>query len=142
MPQRVRARTLWSLPHNYSIDERGDHMWVSQSGLLETVEAALELQRAVEARVKATGIDLIVFDNRQTDPVTPEVRESMFSWATQKTGPFHRVALLLQSDLSAVRVNMDALGRKAKLRAFASSIEAVDWLRASRGARRQDLPTG
>mgnify|MGYP001222473995 CR=1 FL=1 len=117
-------------------------MWVIQVGLLETVDAALALQRAVEARVQATGIDLAVFDNRKTDPVAAEVREAMFSWVTRKSGPFHRAALLLDSDLAAVRVNMDALARRAKLRAFASGPEAVDWLRASRGLRRRDLPTG
>lgn len=116
-------------------------MWVVQSGLLETVEDALELQRTVEARVKATGIDLAVFDNRETEPVPPQVRETMFAWAS-KGGPFHRVALLLTSDLAAVRVNMDALARQVKLRAFGNADEAVDWLRASRGVRRQDLPTG
>ena len=50
--------------------------------------------------------------------------------------------LLLESDLGAVRANMDALARGVKLRAFGDPDEAVQWLRASRGMRRQDLPTG
>jgi hypothetical protein len=127
------------LAHAFTVENRGDHLWIAQEGALEDLAQAERMQREIEAHAERTACQLVLFDNRNTDVVSNEIRRSMFDWVTTQ---FDRAALLLQSDLAVVRANMDSLARGAKLRAFDNALEAVDWLRASRALRRQKLPAG
>jgi hypothetical protein len=119
------------LAHRYSIEVRGDHVWVHQEGALATVADARAMQAEIAAASAKTGADIVVFDNRATTEHAEDVREAMFEFVS-KHSPFRKVALLLESELLAVRVNMTALSRHAMVRAFGTAEDALAWLRCCR----------
>ncbi|MEM6994804.1 MAG: hypothetical protein AAF721_30095 [Myxococcota bacterium] len=114
------------MEHSFEIQHRGDHLWVSQRGCLPTVAAARAMQQQIEHEVQTTGCRLAVFDNRQTEPSPPAVRDTMFEWALGDT--FLRVAVLLDGEMTAVRANMQALASGGALKAFADVDAARSWV--------------
>jgi hypothetical protein len=109
-----------------TLEPRPGYLLVVQHGCLESLDVARDLQLRVERACAKQGADRrVLFDNRDTDEPAQEIRESMFAWAVAS---FERVALLLRSDLKAVRTNMDALSRRAHVRGFVEENEATVWL--------------
>ncbi len=115
------------LEHRYEIRDDGGCLWVSQSGCLPTVAAAKAMQRRIEAEVEAKQCRIVVFDNRQTEASSAEVRDCMFGWALGET--FVRVAILVDGAMTAVRANMEALASGGALKAFDDPDAARAWVR-------------
>jgi hypothetical protein len=97
---------------------------VVQHGRLADLGEARALQQRVEAACARHGCRRLLFDNRDTEAPDDPVRDSMFAWAIT----LERVAILLRSELKAVRANMDAVSRRAHVRAFVDEAVAAAWL--------------
>ena len=95
-----------------------------QQGRLADLDEARELQRQVEQACAQHGFRRVLFDNRDTEAPADAVRDAMFAWAVT----LERVAILLRSELKAVRANMDAVSRRAHVRAFVDEAVAISWL--------------
>ncbi len=95
-----------------------------QKGRLADLGEARALQRLIEQACVQHGTRRVLFDNRDTDAPDDAVRDAMFAWAVT----LERVAILLRSELKAVRANMDAVSRRAHVRAFVDEAVAISWL--------------
>lgn len=116
--------------HRYSVEILAPCLIVRQVGTLEDLPSMRRMQAAIELQkqqIKATGA---LFDNRRTGIHDDAIRKAMWAWVTG--AGFSRVALLLESELSVVRANMDAVAKRATLKAFARESDAIAWLRADR----------
>jgi len=117
---------LPAVAEQLSLEYRNGILTVSYVGALESVDEAQRMQTAIEAACNEHGTRYLLFDNRTTTAPTEDVRDSMFKWAIGWCG---RGALVLDSELAAVRMNMNALAAGGRLRAFPSVAEAELWLR-------------
>lgn len=107
------------------IELRDGYVLVAMFGRLESVEAVHKEQRAIERACVARADRRMLFDNRGTEAPDEAIRRAMFDWAAAR---FDRVALLLESEIGAVRTNMSALSQRASLRAFHDEADAIRWL--------------
>lgn len=114
------------LKHEFDISPREGYIWVVQRGRLDCIPSARGLHEQVEAALRKTRCRRAVFDNRLTQAPPPNVRDVMFDWASGAS--FERVALLLESELVAVRASMEALSLGRRLKAFDDAQAAVRWL--------------
>jgi hypothetical protein len=113
--------------HRIELGVGGEFVLVWQKGRIESVAQARAFQARIEAAVAQAGVRKALFDNRETDVPSDDVRDCMFGWVTTP-GRFTAVALLLTSEMLAVRVNMSALSLRVKMRAFDSRAKAEEWL--------------
>lgn len=111
----------------YTLEHRAGALIVRQSGTLPSLDEMRRLQQAVTLATIRFKTLRIVFDNRKTRAPSPEVADTMRRWALHE-GNFERVALLLDSENLAVRVNMEALAHKRPIRAFSDESDALAWL--------------
>src|SRR5438128_2604879 len=114
-------------PHEYRIDIVGDTMLVWQRGAPSSLEALHAFQQDLDRARTSVGIHRALFDNRQTTVTPDELRDDMLAWVCE-TGRFDAVAVVLQSDMLAVRLNMDAIAHRVRMRAFDSVSAAQRWL--------------
>lgn len=105
------------------------YLYVRIPRQIASIEEAFTIQRLVRSACQERNDRRVMFDNRYTVSPTESVRETMFSWACFA---FERAALVLQSQEVAVRANVEAMSRRAPLRAFHSETEAAHWLSGSR----------
>ena len=108
------------------LDYRNGILTVGYVGQLQSVDEARSMQTAIEAACEEHSTRYVIFDNRSTVAPNEEIRGSMFRWAL---GWCTRGALVLHSELAAIRMNMDVLAAGGRLRAFGAVAEAEQWLR-------------
>jgi hypothetical protein len=119
--------------HHCEVEAREGYLFVRQSGVLDSVAEAQRVQQKVERALRQHDMRLVMFDNRRTGEPAAQARESMWDWCREC--PFvERVALLLESDLTLVRANMTALGKRTQLRSFSDEKLAAEWLLKRRTA--------
>ena len=116
--------------HRYTLEVLAPVLIVRQQGTLADVATMRRMQHAIELQRSSSRAVSVLFDNRRTGIHDEVVRKAMWSWVL--SAGFARVGLLLDSELSVVRANMDAVARRATLRAFSRESEALAWLRAAR----------
>ena len=103
---------------------------IEHSGSLASMEDVARVQRAVAAQCRKLKTRKVAFDNRRTEPSLPEIEDAMRSWVLAPTG-FDKVAIVLDSELRAIRFNMSAIAAGKRHRAFPSLNEAMVWLTES-----------
>lgn len=108
-----------------TIELQEGYVLVAMFGRLESLEAATKEQKTIERACVPRADRRMLFDNRGTDAPDEAIRRAMFDWAAAR---FDRVALLLDSEIAAVRTNMSALSQRASLRAFHDEADAIRWL--------------
>jgi hypothetical protein len=113
--------------HRYTIELRDRYLRVAQFGTLPSLEAAVAMHQAIERVLERLELRRAMFDNRGTEPPAEDVRVAQWSWVTDAER-FERVALLFKSDLTAVRVNMTSLSRRAHVKGFTDEAAAAAWL--------------
>ena len=113
--------------HHCEVEAREGYLFVRQRGVLDSVAEAQRVQQKIERALREHGVQLVMFDNRSTGEPAPEARESMWNWC-RDCPLVERVALLLESDLTLVRANMTALGKRTQLRSFSDEALATEWL--------------
>ncbi len=111
---------------SYDVDD--GVLVVRQRGVCEDIEACELFRADVEARLAALPRALVLFDNTRTNPPAEEVRNHLHDWLMSSL-PCEAAALLFESDLMAVSINMAAMGRKRKVKAFGDEAAALTWLR-------------
>jgi hypothetical protein len=106
------------------IQLRDGYVFVAMFGRLETLTEVLAEQRAIVGACAKRGDRRVLFDNRATLAPSEALRDAMFEWAAS----FERSALLLESEMAAVRTNMWAVSKRASVRAFHDEQLAIHWL--------------
>ncbi|MFO0635055.1 MAG: hypothetical protein U0168_19600 [Nannocystaceae bacterium] len=104
------------------------------------VAEAETLQRQIASTAGTADVSSVLFDYRGVVGHDESVRNSMWSGpAPAVTVP---TALLVDSELSYVRMNMTAVSKRVLIRAFLSEHEALAWLAdpASRRPTREVKP--
>jgi hypothetical protein len=94
------------------------------AGTIDSVAAALALQERIEAAAKATR--RVLLDYRSVGAHADEVRESMWDWAAR--ADLQSIAVVVDGEMTRVRLNMTALSRRVPMRAFLGPDEAAQWL--------------
>lgn len=122
-------------PFRCEVETREGYVLARQSGKLQTVDEARQVQQAVERALEKAGHGLLLFDNRLTGEPGNDARESMWAWC-RDCSFVKRVAILLESDLSLVRANMTAVGKRSPVRSFDTEEAALAWLLASQSRAR------
>ncbi len=104
---------------------------------VDSVAAALALQERIDAAAKSTR--RVLLDYRRVGAHADEIRESMWDWAAR--ADLEGIAVVVDGELTRVRLNMTALSRRVPMRAFLGPDEAAQWLldpnprRAARNTR-------
>lgn len=110
----------------YRIEARSGYLLVWQKGC-PSIQDLAGMQAALELAAARYRIWRVLFDNRDLDSTSEEVRNFMINWLDQ-AGRFDAQALLLKSDMIAVRTTMDALAKRVPRRGFCSIEDAEAWL--------------
>jgi hypothetical protein len=113
--------------HEYRVEVAGTLLRVWQSGAPTTVGQLRAFQGELERVLADTSARRALFDNRETTSPTDDIRDAMLAWVCE-AGRFEAVAVVLQSDMLAVRLNMDAIAHRVRMRAFDSVPAAQKWL--------------
>lgn len=119
--------------HEYRVEVVGDTMLVWQKGTLRTFEEVAQFQLEMERACSGSAIRRALFDNRETAQTGDDVRDAMLAWVSDPAR-FDAIAVVLQSDMLAVRLNMDAIAHRVRVRAFDSVAAAQTWLDGLRKA--------
>lgn len=114
----------------FRIEARSGYLLVWQSGC-PSVQDLAAMQSALELAAARYRIWRVLFDNRYLDNPGEEVRNFMINWLDH-VGRFDAQALVLKSDMIAVRTTMDALAKRVPRRGFSSIEEAEAWLTGRR----------
>ena len=127
-PRASQAPPAPSPKSQFTIEARGNHLLVEQSGCLQSKLEATALQDAVLAACRAHRVRRVIFDNRQSLVPPEEVRDLMWRWVGD---PAHleRVALVLESTMASVRANMTAVSHGVRLRSFTTVDDARAWIK-------------
>lgn len=109
----------------------GDVLIVEQAGAAADLEQAAAFEAEVESRLAtlagAASQGKVLFDNRKTEPPPEAVRKKLHAWLTT-AGRFGAAALLLESEMLALSINMEAMSQRLPIKAFASEAVALEWL--------------
>jgi len=121
-----RGRLLdWSaVAEAASIETEERFVRVVFSRAVDSVAAALALQGRIDAAAQATR--RVLLDYRCVGAHAEEVRESMWDWAAR--ADLEGIAVVVDGELTRVRLNMTALSRRVPMRAFLGLDEAAKWL--------------
>jgi hypothetical protein len=106
---------------------------VSQQGLPVLADLP-PLQEALLRAIAKHRVRRVLFDNRDMEAPSEEVRDAMIRWLDEQKA-IEAAALLLRSDLIMVRTTMDALGKGVRRRGLTSMNEAIAWLAGGRAGR-------
>jgi hypothetical protein len=109
------------------VESREGYVVARLTGSMRSVGDAHQVQQKIERALRSSGHALLLMDNRLTGVPAVEARESMWAWC-HDSPLIERAALLLESELSLVRANMTAVGKRTPLRSFGREDEAVAWL--------------
>lgn len=97
------------------------------------VEEADRLQSDIERATRSAGLTAVMFDYRGVVGHDESVRSAMWEWAA--VCGLQALALLVDSELSRVRMNMTALSKRVPIRAFLTEDDAMAWLTDPAGRR-------
>ncbi len=114
-------------PHQFSFRTQADLLIVEQKGAPADIEEVRHFQQSVQREMSRLRTGHVLFDNRETSAVSVEVSEALNEWV-QDAELFKRVALLLNSELMVVSINMGALAKRIAVRAFDDQQSAVLWV--------------
>ena len=114
----------------FRIEARSGYLLVWQNGN-PTIPDLAAMQSALELAAARYHLWRVLFDNRELETPAEEVREFMISWL-DRASHFDAQAIVLNSNMIAVRTTMDALAKRVPRRGFASIKEAEAWLIAKR----------
>ncbi|MBK6916718.1 MAG: hypothetical protein IPH07_04905 [Deltaproteobacteria bacterium] len=112
--------------HEYRLTAVDDRLEVWQRGAPDLAGAA-RFVAAIETALADCGARKLVFDNRETTATEAAVREHIIAWV-RAISERCVVAVVLRSEMLAVRLNMEALAHRARTRAFGDQAEALAWL--------------
>lgn len=110
----------------FRIEARAGYLLVSQTGC-PSIKDMVAMQAALELTAARYRIWRVLFDNRDLETPPEEVRNFMISWLDHARH-FEAQALVLNSNMIAVRTTMDALAKRVPRRGFSSIEEAEAWL--------------
>lgn len=113
--------------HQYRLEVFADTLLVWQSGAPASMLELQEFQQEIDRVRVESDIHRALFDNRQTTTPIDEIRDAMLAWVCEP-GRFDALAVVLQSEMLVVRLNMDALAQRVRMRAFDSIAAAQMWL--------------
>ena len=99
---------------------------VRQTGALDLAEAE-DMQRRVEHALAEGSLRRVIFDNRETLAPAEDVRARMHAWVTSRAR-FDRAALVLESEMLKIGVNMDAVSKGLHMKAFNDLDDAIAWV--------------
>lgn len=105
---------------------------VRQTGRLPSLTEARRVQKWIGAECIRHRITRLVIDNRQTEAPETHVRDDMRKWV--QSAEFEAIAMVLNSELLRVGVNMDALQAARRMRAFRHLNEALHWAERHRSS--------
>lgn len=114
----------------FRIEERSGYLLVSQYGC-PTIPDLAAMQSALELAAARYHIWRLLFDNRDLETPPEEVREFMISWL-DRASHYEAQAIVLNSNMIAVRTTMDALAKRVPRRGFSSIKDAEAWLISKR----------
>lgn len=97
------------------------------------VDEADRLQSRIEEATRGAGLTAVLFDYRGVVGHDESVRSAMWEWAG--ACGLQALALLVDSELSRVRMNMTALSKRVPIRAFLTENDALSWLTDPAGRR-------
>ena len=113
--------------HEYSVEVAGDTLLVWQRGAPDSLAQLGRFQDELSRAREETSARRALFDNRETTMPPDEIRDAMLAWVCE-AGRFDAIAVVLQSEMLAVRLNMDAIAQRVRMRAFDSVPAARKWL--------------
>ena len=113
--------------HQYRLEVFTDTLLVWQSGAPASMLELREFQQEIDRVRVESDVHRALFDNRQTTAPIDEIRDAMLAWVCEP-GRFDALAVVLQSEMLVVRLNMDALAQRVRMRAFDSIAAAQKWL--------------
>lgn len=115
-----------SAAHEYRLTAVDDRLEIWQRGAPD-LDGAARFVAAIEMALTDTGARKLLFDNRATTPTAADVREHIIAWV-RAVSERCVVAVVLRSEMLAVRLNMEALAHRARTRAFGDEADALAWL--------------
>jgi len=110
-----------------------DHLRVVLRRMIADVAEAQRLQTDVVTRATKAGVTKVLFDYRMVGSHHQAVRTNMWEWAAQAS--FVAMALLVDNDLTRVRMNMTAVAQRVRMRAFLRESDAIGWLEGAERRR-------
>lgn len=119
----------------FSLERREGYVFVRQERSLESVEEAQAMLEALQTEMAVHETSWAVIDQRGIDAHSEDVREAMWTWAQERGDRITRIAILADSDLVRVRVNMTAVSRGLTMRAFGREDQAEAWLSSTSSKR-------
>jgi hypothetical protein len=124
-----------SSAHVYRLLPREGLLEIVQSGAPADLPSARAFLDAVDRACDDAGITRLLFDNRATTSPPEDVRAAIIEWVRARTRGGSGacvIAVVLESEMLAVRLNMEAVANKSRHRAFGSIDEARAWLARQR----------
>ena len=124
------AREVIELPRAYvEVEPRSGYLFIIESGQLSNLGEVRRYTSRLDAIARRVALDRALIDARgEVGEPTQDVREAIWHWLTRDLRPIQTIAFVLASDITIARVNMTALSRKSRLRAFDSVQYAQRWL--------------
>jgi hypothetical protein len=110
----------------FRIEPKPGYLFVWQQGC-PSVSDLIQMQDALEQSAKLHGVGRVLFDNRELVHPGEQVRDFMINWMDRNT-VLRVQALVMHSDLIAVRTSMDGLAKRVSRRGFRTIGEAEVWL--------------
>ncbi|MBC8073789.1 MAG: hypothetical protein IAG13_36055 [Deltaproteobacteria bacterium] len=104
----------------------GDYLRVALHRTMADLAESKRLQTEVIERAAAAGVVKVLFDYSRVGSHADDVRSDMWQWAGRTK--FVAMALVVDSDLTRIRMNMTAVAQRVRMRAFLSDRDALGWL--------------
>lgn len=111
------------------VEIRSGYLFVVESGQLSSLADVTRYCESMDRIVLESKIHMAIIDARAELGDPPEsVREAMWRWLSAADRGFSVTAFVLPTEIAVARVNMTALVKGAKLRAFTNVHDAQRWL--------------
>jgi hypothetical protein len=94
-----------------------------------SVERAAAVCEAIDHALVSGGVTRVLFDTRETEAPSDDVRELMWAWCAKGTN-HDRLAIVAQSEATRVSGRMTAISRGVNLCTFSDVEAAAAWLRS------------
>jgi len=111
------------------VQRRPGYLYLIESGHLSNAHELADYLRAMDDLIRRTDCSRALVDTRDESqtPAAEELREALWAWHASTRG-FEAMAVLLSDPMIVVRINMTALSRGARLKAFSEAATAQRWL--------------
>jgi hypothetical protein len=104
----------------------GDYLRVALRRTIADLQESKRLQTEVIERAAAAGVVKVLFDYSRIGSHAEDVRSDMWQWAGR--AKFIAMALVVDNDLTRIRMNMTAVAQRVRMRAFLRDSDALGWL--------------